>query len=297
MSARRHPFCGSAAALALLLLTAGGCAALQAPADGDAGARENLHSTLWVQASAEYRAAALQAYDNARRALETALDDPTWTAATEQRDRAAYGDLPPAVVLDVDETVLDNSAYQARLILEDRVYSRESWDAWVEEARAAPVPGALAFTRYAAQRGVTVVYLTNRRHATEAATRRNLEAYGFPLVGAGDVVLTRGERPGWDTSDKEMRRRAVAERYRVLLLVGDNLGDFLPGVERTPGERAEMVEAHASYWGTRWILLPNPQYGSWEGALFDYDYGLTPAERLGRKRSWLDPAGTPPPQP
>src|SRR5690606_15658902 len=137
---------------------------------------ENLHSTLWTQTSVEYRASTLQAYRLAMLMLDRALADSSWTAALEQEASGSYASLPPAVVLDVDGTVLDNSAYQARLVLEDAAYASDSWNAWVQEARAVPVPGAVAFTRYAHDKGVTVIYLTNRRGDTEEATRRNLAA-------------------------------------------------------------------------------------------------------------------------
>lgn len=267
----------------LVLLS--GCTATRpaGPAPAPLRTNENLHAVLWVQTALEYEASALQAYRAAARLLDSALVDPGWTAAPEQAAAGAYEALPPAVVLDVDETVLDNSAYQARLIEDEAEYGRASWTAWVEEAAATPVPGALDFTRYAAARGVRVVYLTNRRAGEEAATRRNLARLGFPLAEADDVVITRGERPAWEASDKGPRRAAVAARYRILLLVGDNLGDFLSDVDTTLAARAALAQPYQAYWGRQWIMLPNPQYGSWEGALFDQDYGLPRSEKLRRK--------------
>src|SRR5690242_17563189 len=91
-----------------------------------------LNSTLWQQTSAEYRALATQAYSVARRALDAGLADPKWTAALEQEGE--YGKLPPAIILDIDETVLDTSTHQARLIREDGVYTDERFAAYVEEA-------------------------------------------------------------------------------------------------------------------------------------------------------------------
>lgn len=251
-------------------------------------ANENLNSTLWVQTSAEYAALAAQSYRLAGIMLGRALQDSAWTASTEQAAAGNYAALPPAVVLDVDETVLDNTAYQARLVLDDAAYDRESWQRWVREERAIAVPGALAFTREAAAAGVQVLYLTNRRAEVEAATRRNLQKLGFPLAAGQDVIYTRGEQPGWD-GDKEMRRRAIAEQHRVLLLVGDNFGDFVAGVETSVEERARLAQAYEAFWGTRWIVLPNPQYGSWDGALYDFEYQLSREEQLRRKRRRLRP--------
>lgn len=242
---------------------------------------ENLHAALWTADAVEFRAVANQAYRLARLALDRALEDTSWTAALEQE--APFGAKPPAVVLDVDETVLDNMAYQARLILDRGTYDPATWAAWVEEAAAGAIPGALEFTRYAASRGVRVVYLTNRDAAGEAATRRNLEALGFPLTDDPDDVMTQNERPEWRASDKGPRRAWVAGRYRVVQLVGDNLGDFLSERRADFAGRESLYAAHDDWWGERWIVLPNPQYGSWESAAFSNDFSLTPAQRTGRK--------------
>lgn len=253
---------------------------------------ENLHAVLWTQTATEYAALTQQTYAAARARLDDALADPNWTAMPEQVGMEGYESLPPAVVLDVDETVLDNSAYQARLIEDDAVYGRETWSAWVEEAAAPAVPGVLAFTQAAADLDIAVIYLTNRRGPGEAATRRNLETLGFPIRDDFDAVLTRGDltrtgEPEFDTGEKGPRRAHVAERFRVLQLFGDNLGDFLSDVETSLEERDELAAPYADWWGSRWFMLPNPQYGSWEGALFDYDYGLTREERLQRKEAAL----------
>lgn len=248
---------------------------------------DHLNATLWTQTAAEYETAALQAYELAGVMLEWALREPTWTASLEQLEAGGHEALPPAVILDVDETVLDNSAYQARLLLEDEEFATASWNDWVREARAEPVPGALEFTRAAADRGVTVFYVTNRNHVVEEPTRENLEAAGFPLRDDIDVLLTRDELPDWG-SDKGTRRAAVAAEFRVLLLVGDNLGDFLDGVRTDPETRSAMVREHADWWGRRWIVLPNPQYGSWEGALIGFEYGLERSEKRRRKLEALE---------
>ena len=124
-----------------------------------------------------------------------------------------------------------------------------------------------------------MIYITNRKAgAEEAATRANLRRLGYPLVEAEgeDLVLTKGE-----VGDKTARRRQVCQHYRVLALFGDNIGDFTVPVKPrevdAAGEVAEAVRTeklrHAgvvtrgSYWGTRWFMLPNPAYGSWESVL------------------------------
>ena len=248
-----------------------------------------LLSTLWVQTAVEYDGVARQAYVLAEHMMQRGLADSTWTASTEQAatGAAAYREKPPAVVLAVDETVLDNSPYQARLIRDDETYGSESWSAWVRERQADPVPGARAFTQAAVQAGVQVIYLTNRDADLEAATRDNLRALGFPVDDAPDAVLTQGEQPGWEA--KRPRRAWVAERYRILLLVGDNFGDFAAGADTTVAARDRRGRAFREYWGTRWIVLPNPQYGSWEGALHGFAYGRPRLHQLDVMHQQLRP--------
>ena len=163
--------------------------------------------------------------------------------------------------------MFDNSYYQARQVRDNSAFAAETWDRWCLEARATAIPGALEFTRDAEKRGVTVFYITNRAAKVEDATRRNLEALGFPLRAGLDTVLTRGERPEWQPSPKGARRAHVAATYRVLLLIGDDLGDFVADAAGTPEQRAARTAPQAEWWGRRWIMLPNPTYGSWERAI------------------------------
>ena len=245
-------------------------------------AHDKLNAVLFIQTAGEYAALARQAYAVSSLALDAALADRQLSADPVQAAGGNYASLPPAVIVDVDETVLDNSAFEARLIRDGGSYSSAAWRAWTEEANALPVPGAVDFVRAAAAKGVTVFYVTNRRAEEEAATRRNLVAAGFPVPDRPDVLFTRGERPEWSSSDKTPRRAEVARTHRIVLLIGDNLGDFLePGT--TVEERRAAVEAHADYWGRRWIVLPNPTYGDWEGALLGGENGL-PIEEQGRRR-------------
>lgn len=260
-----------AARLAVALL-AGGCATAPAPTG-------TLNATLWVQSAAEYRAVAEQTYRAATAALERALADSGWTASVEQT--RPYAGLPSAVIVDVDETVLDNSPFDARAIVESEPFDPEAWAAWVRAADAEPVPGAREFARAAAETGVTVFYVTNRAHELEAATRENLAAAGFPLAQGRDVILTRGEREGW-TRDKASRREAVADSFRVLLLVGDDLNDFV-SARASAADRAGIVRRHEDRWGERWFVLPNPIYGSWEEAAIGFGRDLSPEQERDAK--------------
>jgi len=254
------------------LMVASSCAARgQAPSTSPAGTtagatpHENLNAVIWMQTALEYEATVVQAYQLARFQLDAALADPAWTAAIEQTGDVSK--LPPAVIVDVDETVLDNSYYQARMVRDNTAYAAATWDPWVHEARATAIPGAREFTQYAAQKGVMVFYVTNRTANLEAATRQNLDAEKFPLANQVDTVLTRGERPEWSASAKGPRRAHVARDFRIVLMVGDDLGDFAVDASGTPQERRARAEPYADWWGRRWIMLPNPTYGSWERAI------------------------------
>ncbi len=220
-------------------------------------------SVAWFRTSVEYRAVAIQSYRLAALMLDRALADRGWTAALEQA--GDFGAKPPAVILDVDETVLDNSEAEERDFRERAAYSEARWAAWCNERKAAPIPGAAEFTRAAAGKGVTVFYVTNRDHALEQATRDNLARHGFPLDSSRDTVLTKNEQPEW-SSEKSSRRSLVARDFRVLLLVGDDFGDFVAGARGTLATRKALDEAHSAMWGVKWIALPNPMYGSWKTA-------------------------------
>jgi acid phosphatase len=255
-------------------------------------ALDALNATLWQQQSMEYRASTLQAWRAAAGALPRALKDKSWTASLEQQAMPAkqWKKLPPAIIVDVDETVLDNSPGQARfLLVGDGRYSANLWQAWTAERRAGSVPGAAQFLKEARERGVTVFYVTNRSKEEAEATRANLEAQGFALVdargGLGDTLLLRGEREEW-VSDKTSRRQAVATNYRILMLCGDDLNDFF-AARVAPAERLAKALPYEGWWGVRWIVLPNPMYGSWEDSLLDFDRALTPAQATERKLKLL----------
>jgi acid phosphatase len=269
-------------------LVAAAVTALSAACASAPPGQANLDATLWVQTAAEYEAVARSIYAGALNDLPALLADSSITAALEQE--STYSALPPAVVLDVDETVLDNSPYQARLLIAGEAYDSKTWADWVEERIARPVPGAVEFTREADRKGITVFYVTNRRDYQEQATRDNLDALGFPLREGLDVILTRGERPEWG-SDKGTRRMVVSQTHRVLMLVGDDLNDFVDVAGLSVGERDEVASLYEEYWGRRWRMLPNPTYGSWERALFDSDFDLSPSKRTDRKATHLEPRG------
>ena len=261
--------------LAAVLLSAG------ARADGMKTPQNDLlNATLWTQNSVEFKATALAGYRLARLMLDQALADRSWTAALEQT--GDYQGKPPAVILDVDETVLDNSAYEAWVVRENSHFSSKTWTPYVNAAISRPIPGSLDFITYAASKGVAIFYVTNRKAHEEDGTRRNLKQLGYPVDETIDTVLVRGEND-WGRT-KSARRAHVAKDYRVLLLIGDNLNDFTDE-GGSIAERQAIFEKHLDRWSSSWITVANPMYGSWESAPFGDDYKL-PAET--RRRMKLD---------
>jgi acid phosphatase len=230
---------------------------------------EDLHAVLWMQTAAEYAALTTAIYARALPVLDRALQDRTWTAALEQT--GAYQELPPAVILDLDETVLDNSAFQGQLVRDRASFTEAAWAEWIRMRQAGPVPGAQTFIHAAEQRGVRVFYVSNREVGAEGSTIANLSALGLETTPA-DVLLA-GEN-GW-TSDKSGRRAFVAGHHRVLMIAGDDLGDFVTVVRLSPAQRGVVADGYADRWLERWVLLPNASYGSWLRA-------LTPGLTAGR---------------
>jgi acid phosphatase len=270
-----------------------------APTDAAATAKpatvaadDNLNAVLWMQASAEYQAATTTVYRAAADKLGVALAEKNWDALVpDERGNAATG-LKPAVIMDVDETVLDNSPYQARLVRDGKTYDEVSWDAWVAEKKAKPVPGVVEFAKAAAAKGVTIVYLSNRAVHLKDATIANLKAVGMPVkddsvfLGLGTVV-DGSEQNG---SAKNCRRQLAGQQYRVLMQFGDQLGDFVQVVANTREGRTQLLDEYGDWFGERWWMLPNPSYGSWEPATFNNDWSQPLEARRTAKRAALDVA-------
>jgi 5'-nucleotidase (lipoprotein e(P4) family) len=249
-------------------------------------ASDLLNAVLWMQRSVEYKASALTAFALARIRLDQALEDRNWTAAPKEQT-GAYQSLPPAVILDVDESILDNSGYQAWMALKGTSFDAKTWNAFVNTLTSTPIPGALEFAKYADSKGVKVFYVSNRTAEEEPATRKNLEKFGFPMGGGVDTMLMTRKQPDWGSA-KGTRRAFVAKSYRVLLNVGDNLGDFVDDYRGTEAERMKVLEQHRERWGREWIVIANPAYGSFESAPFGHDFKLSDGERRRLKRAVLD---------
>ena len=214
---------------------------------------ESILALSWVQNSAEFKALALQAFNLAK--LRWDMDQKGGKKC---------------VVVDVDETIIDNSAFNAGLIGKDYGYGNSTWKEWCSDESALAIPGAVEFLNHVAKTGGDVFYLTNRKAMPEKnmdltqVTMNNLKALGFPQVDKDHMLLRTG------TSKKQPRRDSITQKgYRAVLIMGDNLADFDEAFDgQTMPERDQAVEANKAKFGDIFIVLPNPIYGNWEGAVY-----------------------------
>ncbi len=259
--------------VAALSLTA--CAATPEPPAADERRNVGDIGVLWVEYAAEYQAVARQTYAQARRDLPRLLADTNWTALP---GHDADAQKPPAIIFDVDETVVSNADYQATLAVEP--YSRWRHFSWMREHRAVPVPGASGMIEAAHAAGVAVFFVTNRACERfdgvdgdcpyERVTIEDLREAGIETDP--EHVLMAWERPGWD-KEKLSRREFIAKSHRVIMLFGDDYADFIACARAKPlspcTEPATRASRHAAldtydrYWGDGWYILPNPMHGSW----------------------------------
>jgi 5'-nucleotidase (lipoprotein e(P4) family) len=200
----------------------------------------------WFRRAAERKALSLQAYNQASAKLES---------------KAAAQSGPWAVVLDIDETTLDNSAYQLRRAELGLGFSQATWTAWVNERAATPLPGALAFTQKVKQLGGKVVFVSNRLLAGECApTEDNLQAQGFAYDGILCKSGASEKNTRFDSITNGTSGIAGLPAMPTLMYMGDNIQDF-PLL--TQDVRKQPDSAFAKFGDSFW-LLPNPMYGSWE---------------------------------
>lgn len=224
-----------------------------------------IGATLYMQKAAEYRALCFQAFNWARRTLD---DDEKLKKKLPKAQRK----MPRAVVVDIDETVLDNSPAQAYGIKNKLPFNLKDWYAWGEMRKAKPIPGAVDFANYAKSKGVRIFYVSNRDDVQLQATMDNLKSAGFPDISEENVLLRQRDANGKYISAKEPRRAAIAEKYRIVVLMGDNLNDLSSVFEgKSVAERFAETEKARDLWGNKFIVLPNAMYGEWESAIYRDD--------------------------
>jgi 5'-nucleotidase (lipoprotein e(P4) family) len=219
-----------------------------------------LFASLFQQQAAEYKALCFQAFNFAKLRIDLSINNNSGK--------------PKAIITDIDETILDNSAYDVKQVLQGKDYEPASWSQWTSLGIADTVPGAPSFLHYAASRGITIFYITNRDEAERAGTLSNLKKYNLPNADNEHLVLKQG------ISSKEGRRQEILKNYDVVLLMGDNLADFSELYDKRSVEDRNLVTRQlAAEFGNRFIILPNPVYGDWETALYHYNSKLTMAQK------------------
>jgi 5'-nucleotidase (lipoprotein e(P4) family) len=220
-----------------------------------------IQSVLWYQHSAEMHALYYQAFNWAGQIVR-------------ERSKLIY-EKPPAVILDIDETVLDNSPVSGYQILENVPFSDNLWERWCNKTDAKPLPGSVDFTRLADKLGVEVFYVSNRTENLLNVTLSNLKKHGFPNADSTHVLLKK------DTSSKELRNNSIRENFKIILIIGDNLSDFDEAFEERFNDRAKMlVRDQSELFGAEYIVLPNPVYGSWDNP---FRAGEEPASEKRKK--------------
>ncbi|MCF6365883.1 MAG: 5'-nucleotidase, lipoprotein e(P4) family [Bacteroidales bacterium] len=232
-------------------------------------------ATLWFQKSAEVQAIFYQNFNLAKLMLDETTKGKVFKKLKKSK--------PLAVITDIDETILDNSPYNANLIINGTSYNKENWAAWVNEKRAKALPGAVDFCNYAKDKGVEVFYVSNRSADQTDATIENMKNEGFPFADKEHMYLKT------KTSDKTARRNKILENYDVVLLLGDNLRDF----DEVFGGRGEdsgftATAENKDKFGAKFIVFPNPMYGEWEKGFYNGDFSKSNDEKRKLRRGALN---------
>jgi len=214
-------------------------------------------SVLWYQKSAEMRALYYQAYNIAKLMLNKHIAELDCSAKK-------------AIIVDIDETILNNSPFEANLIETGEQYTPETWKQWTDLAKAEALPGAVEFLNYAASKNVEVFYISNRKINELKSTMKNLKKHNFPYVDKNHIFLKTSRDVACNVSTrKKKRREKVAKEYEILLLIGDDLNDFSEiFANRSDDFGFGMVDKYKDKFGNRFIILPNPMYGAWEKAIY-----------------------------
>lgn len=227
---------------------------------------------LWMRTSAEYRALAYQGYNVAMNAVKMAVTDPS-----HQRK-------PLAIVLDADETVVDNTQLMGESIANGNGrFDAPWWRQAVHQGKSQAMPGAVEFLNEVHKQGVEIFYVSNRYAPVNLdVTIQNFKELGFPSVDKDHVLLFEKD------SDKQPRFDAIAKKYYVVLYMGDNAGDFPIGTKgKTLAERNGIIDAHKEDFGTTFVVFPNPAYGSWVSALAKGYQNLSPEEQKQVNNQYL----------
>lgn len=247
------------------------------PALATAGLEYQVAAILFQQKAAEYRALSYQGFNLARWQLDADLDKKNVKKLPKAERKR-----PRAIVVDIDETVLDNSPAQAYSVKNHLPFNLQDWYKWGDMRKAKALPGSVDFLNYAVSKGVKVFYISNRDEVQKQVTIDNLKNVGLADISAENVMLrTSG-------SGKEPRRKTVSDKYRIVLLMGDNLDDFSDVFERkSAADRFAEADKIKELWGKRFIVLPNAMYGTWENAIYEYGR-LSEAQKAEKRANALE---------
>jgi len=229
-------------------------------------AQEHLTmAVLWYQRSAEMKALYIQSYNMAKISLEN------------QIKKSSSGDKL-AVVLDIDETVLDNSPYEAMMIEKGFSHSVKSWKEWTKLAIAKPLPGVIDFLLFVKSKGIEAFYVSNRETDEREATLKNMINEKIPFADTSHIYLKGKE------SNKTARYNEINKKYKIVLTIGDNLRDFNEVFgNRKNNYGLNIVDSLKTQLRENFILLPNPMYGDWEKAIYGGKYPSEPEKNKLRK--------------
>ncbi len=205
-------------------------------------------SIQWIQ-SDEYNLLCYQIYQSAKNNINNLMLNKSFSTMLEQNHTK---NLPPAIVTDIDETILSNLEFQKELLKKGEAFSYDAWEKYIKRKTATAITGAINYYRYLSKKGIKIIYISNRTIRTKEETFELLKELGYPIEK--ENLLLQYEKEDWN-KNKASRRAYIAKKYRVIQMFGDHLGDFV--------ETNEEAIANKDKFGKSWFLLPNPMYGTW----------------------------------
>lgn len=198
----------------------------------------------WVKESNEYKAICHQVYSNALGEINNKLH--------YNRSSLNIPNHNFAVVMDLDETVLDNSDYQVDILSKNQTFSIESWSLWVKDEKASLVPGAFNYITFLRDNNIQIIFISNRMNERLESTKNNMRKLG--IYADEDIYLLRKNKQDKKTVrrneiDKLIGRMSTYDPFTIIQYLGDAMGDF----EYNESDR----------FGTDQFIFPNPMYGKW----------------------------------
>lgn len=228
-----------------------------------------LFSQDWMKESIEYKAICAEIYKSATEKLDSALKDKLWSAEISQSNDENIWDKKPAIIIDIDETVLDNSKFFQELEEADTVFNYPMWKNWLARANSSAIVGSIDFIKFAESKGIEIFYISNRQCIDSDSVKCPEQEYTIKNLAKLGIktddyhVLLKDEYKNW-SSNKQVRREILTEQYRILMIIGDDINDFINnGINLNSEEKYNQFIKYYKFFGEKWFLIPNPKYGSW----------------------------------